>query len=71
MENVNKNVNKVNSDFLRIKELASTLNLGESATRKLVLQPSFPKIKIGGTYLIPKEKYKEWINQHLYHAVKI
>lgn len=59
------------SSFYTIKELAKVLHLGESKVRKLVMHPNFPKIKIGRQYLIPKQKYQEWIERNLYKEVVI
>ena len=59
------------TDFYTIKDLAVILHLGEGKVRKLVAHPNFPKIKIGRQYLIPKDKYKSWVETHLYKEVKI
>ena len=41
------------------------LKIGRNKTYQLIQLSSFPKIKIGNTYRIPKEKYLKWISDNI------
>ena len=47
--------------LLTIKDIQEHLQIGRNRMYQLIKIDSFPKIKIGNTYRIPKQKYLEWI----------
>jgi len=44
-----------------VMELKDVLGLGRDATYKLVRRSDFPKIKVGKSFIIPKDALYEWI----------
>lgn len=62
-----KNMNKsdVMEQFLTIKDVQNHLQLGRNRVYQLIKIDSFPKVKIGNTYRIPKQKYLEWIENNI------
>lgn len=55
-----------NNDYITVKELQSYLRLGKNKAYELVNQNDFPKIKIGGTYIIPIEELKKYLRRKMY-----
>ena len=46
-------------------DIQKHLKIGRIKTYQLIQLSSFPKIKIGNTYRIPKEKYLKWISDNI------
>lgn len=46
-----------------VSELAGVLNVGLPTAQNLVHVKGFPKLKIGGRYLIPKQALEDWLKQ--------
>lgn len=46
-------------------DIQKHLKIGRNKTYQLIQLSSFPKIKIGNTYRIPKEKYLKWISDNI------
>lgn len=46
-----------------IKEVQEILGLGKNNVYKLLKLPTFPVIKIGKRYLIPKKELEEWVSK--------
>lgn len=46
-----------------IKEVQEVLGLGKNNVYKLLKLPTFPVIKIGKRYLIPKKELEEWVSK--------
>ena len=51
--------------LLTIKDIQEHLQIGRNRVYQLIKIDSFPKIKIGNTYRIPKQKYLEWIQNNI------
>ena len=49
-----------------IKDIQRILGIGKNNAYKLLQLPSFPFIKIGKRYLIPKDDFEKWIKGSLY-----
>ena len=45
-------------------DVAGVLGISRAGAYTLVKSKGFPRIKIGGRYVIPKDKFLEWINQN-------
>lgn len=48
-----------------VTDIQKHLKIGRNKTYQLIQLSSFPKIKIGNTYRIPKEKYLKWISDNI------
>lgn len=46
-----------------VAELAGVLNIGLPAAQNLIHVKGFPKLKVGGRYLIPKQALEDWLIQ--------
>ena len=51
--------------LLTIKDIQEHLQIWRNRVYQLIKIDSFPKIKIGNTYRIPKQKYLEWIQNNI------
>ena len=52
--------------MLTLEDIKNHLGISSNTTiYKLIAIKSFPKIKIGKKYLIPKNKYLKWIENNL------
>lgn len=52
-------------EMLTPEDIMNHLKLGKNRTYQLIHLSSFPKIKIGNTYRIPKIKYIKWIESNV------
>ena len=52
-------------EMLTPKDIQNHLKLGKNKTYELINISSFPKIRIGNTFRIPKKKYLEWLNKNI------
>ena len=57
--------------ILTPKDIQEDLQLSRNTVYKLIRMSSFPKIKIGNSYRIPENQYKEWIGLNLYREIII
>lgn len=48
-----------------IKDVQRILGLGKNNVYKLLKLPTFPTIKIGKRYLIPKKEFEEWVSKSI------
>lgn len=51
----------INKDLLTVKEMGSYLRIGTNAAYNLIHSKSFPVIKIGRSYRIPKGTFLAWV----------
>ena len=51
--------------MLTPKDIQEHLCLSKNIVYQLIQMDSFPKIKIGNSYRIPKDKYEKWIEQNI------
>ena len=52
-------------EMLTPTDIQKHLKIGRNKTYQLIQLSSFPKIKIGNKYRIPKEKYLKWISDNI------
>jgi hypothetical protein len=57
--------------MLKVKDIAEHLHKGNNKAYALVRMKGFPKIKIGNTYIIPEERYKKWLDEHIKNEIKL
>lgn len=57
--------------LLTPKDIQNDLKLSKNTIYKLIQLHDFPKIKIGHTYRIPENQYKEWISINLNREIVI
>lgn len=50
--------------FLNARLIAKVLGIAESSTYELMHSNDFPVIKIGSRMVVPKEKFREWVEQN-------
>ena len=56
--------------FLTVKDIQSILGFCETSTYNLVHRPDFPKMKIGHKFLIPEDKFYEYMDAKCYTKVQ-
>jgi excisionase family DNA binding protein len=56
-------------EMLTPMDIMNHLKLGRNKTYALIKLNSFPKIKIGNTYRIPKDKYIEWVSNNIKNTI--
>lgn len=61
-EKVQEQKKNIERQTLNIKELAQVMGCGENKARQIVRSKGFPCIKIGNRYLIPINRFEEWLN---------
>ena len=47
--------------FLNAETVAKVLGISISSTYELMHENDFPSLKIGNRLIVPKEKFKQWI----------
>lgn len=52
--------------MLTVSEIAAHLRISKKQAYRIVESKGFPSIRIGRRILIPEEKYKAWIDHHIY-----
>lgn len=58
-------------EMLTVKDIQQHLCLSKNIVYQLIQMDSFPKIKIGNSYRIPKDKYEKWIEQNIRREIII
>lgn len=51
----------ISKDLLTVKEIGTYLRIGTNSAYNLIHSKSFPVIKIGQSYRIPKETFLAWV----------
>lgn len=49
--------------MLDVKTVKDILGISQTSVYELVKQKDFPSIKISGRYIVPKDKFREWIDK--------
>lgn len=50
--------------FLNAAIVAKVLGIAPSGGYDLMHDPDFPVLKVGSRMVVPKEKFREWVEQH-------
>ena len=50
--------------FLNAEMVAKALGVATSTAYELMHEKDFPALKIGSRLLVPKEKFREWVEQN-------
>ena len=50
--------------FLNASTVAKVLGVSPSSGYELMHDPDFPVLKVGSRMVVPKEKFREWVEQH-------
>lgn len=50
--------------FLNAEMVAKVLGVSPSSSYELMHEPGFPVLKVGSRMVVPKEKFREWVEQH-------
>jgi len=56
-------MSKAASDVLTVKQVKERLNIGQRQAYKLVNEPGFPSIRIGGSIRVPRKMFDEWMEK--------
>ena len=51
--------------FLNAATVAKVLGVSSSSGYELMHESDFPVLKIGSRLVVPKEKFVEWVSQHI------
>ena len=57
--------------YLTTKDVRSILGFSENKTYAIINRPDFPKMKIGRQYLIPEDKFYEYMDSKCYSIVTV
>ncbi len=49
--------------FLSAKLVAQTLGVSISSAYELMHEDGFPSLRIGSRFVVPKEKFRQWVEQ--------
>lgn len=49
--------------FLNAETVAELLGIAMSSTYELMKEPDFPALHVGNRLIVPKEKFKEWVDK--------
>lgn len=50
--------------MLSVQEIAIVLGISKTSAYELVRSKGFPVLKIGSRLVVPKEKFREWVEQN-------
>ena len=50
--------------FLNAKIVAEVLGVSPSSSYELMHEDGFPVLKVGSRMVVPKEKFREWVEQN-------
>ena len=50
--------------FLNAATVAKMLGVSPSSGYELMHEPGFPVLRVGNRMVVPKEKFREWVEQH-------
>ena len=50
--------------FLNASTVAKVLGVSPSSGYELMHDPDFPVLKVGSRMVVPKEKFREWVERH-------
>ena len=50
--------------FLNAEVVAKVLGVSPSSGYELMHEPDFPVLKVGSRMVVPKEKFREWVEQN-------
>ena len=51
--------------FLNAATVAKVLGVSPSSGYELMHEPGFPVLRVGSRMVVPKEKFIEWVEQHM------
>lgn len=49
--------------FLNAQLVAQTLGIGRASAYELMAEKNFPAIRIGSRIVVPKDKFRQWVEQ--------
>lgn len=51
--------------FLNAELVAKALGVSPSSGYELMHEPGFPVLKVGNRMVVPKEKFVQWVDEHI------
>ena len=51
--------------FISVSTVSKLLGISSSSGYELVHEKSFPAIKIGGRIVVPKDRFKDWLEEKM------
>lgn len=55
--------------MLSVREIAIVLGISKTSAYELVRSKGFPVLKIGSRLVVPKEKFREWVEQNIGESI--
>ncbi|WP_040662818.1 helix-turn-helix domain-containing protein [Oscillibacter ruminantium] len=55
--------------FLNAKMVAEVLGISTTMTYELMNQPDFPALRIRSRVVVPKDKLKQWVEEHTGNSI--
>ena len=49
--------------FLNAQLITQTLGIGRASAYELMAEKNFPAIRIGSRIVVPKDKFRQWVEQ--------
>ena len=51
--------------FLNVNIVSNVLGISKTSAYELVRSKGFPVLKIGSRLIVPKDKFREWVEQNM------
>lgn len=58
-------------EMYSVEDIQSLLGCSRKKTYLIVNNSTFPKIKIGRQFFIPKSEYQKWVKRNLYKSIEL
>lgn len=60
-----------NLEMYSVDDIQKILGCSRKKTYQIINCPTFPKIKIGRQFFVPKSEYQKWVKRNLYKSISI
>lgn len=58
-------------EMYTVEDIQSLMGCSRKKAYLIVNNSTFPKIKIGRQFFIPKSEYQKWVKRHLYKSIAL
>ena len=66
-----RNTKKEPCNIYRVSHLMGILGIGRDKAYALMRSDAFPSIKLGGNYIVSKDKFEDWLNNNSFKKYKL
>ena len=56
-------------EMYEIKDIQRILKIGRNNVYKLLKLPTFPSIRIGNKYIIPRKQFEQWVDKNIHKCL--